>query len=61
MNSGTGLVASIWAVRIVAERVDNKILGVRHGGSTGGRLVDERYEDIPKPKSNVVVAGYGRT
>ena len=59
--SSAGLVASILAVRVVAERVEDKVLGIRHGGAAGGRQMDEGYDGTLEPDGKTVFGGYGRT
>jgi hypothetical protein len=60
ISSRAGLVASIWAVTVVAERVEDKVLGIGHGGTAGAREMDKRDYGTLEPDTKAVFAGYGR-
>lgn len=59
-GSSVGLVASSLAVSVVAERVEDKVLGIRHGGAAGARQTDKGYDGALEPDGEAVFAGYGR-
>lgn len=60
MGSSASLVASILAVIVICERVEDKVLSIRHGNSAGARQMDKGYDGTLEPDSKTFFAGYGR-
>lgn len=60
MGSSASLVTGILALSVICERVEDKVLSVRHGNSAGVRQMDKGYDGTLEPDRKTVLGGYGR-